>query len=125
MLLNVLCNLFYRCANCYDCPSCGTALAVRATAVPISSTGSSPGSSTSSDQGQGKSPSAKKMHYLKCPFCSWSSRDVGIPDQATGKLTSCSSPFIVEVVLYQSSWLTALFGVIFPINDKTQILKSC
>lgn len=26
----------------------------------------------------------KKVYYLVCGFCRWTSRDVGIPDQTTG-----------------------------------------
>lgn len=28
----------------------------------------------------------KKMYYLSCLACRWTSRDVGIPDQAVGKI---------------------------------------
>lgn len=73
---------YCRCANCFDCPSCGHTLSVRATTLhpvipnPLSSP-LEPGSKDVS------SPLIKKMHYLFCSFCRWTSRDVGLPDQAT------------------------------------------
>ena len=56
-----------RCANCFDCPSCGTTLTTRATTVQV------PGA-------DGK-PTTKKMYYLVCGFCRWTTRDIGLPDQ--------------------------------------------
>lgn len=55
-----------RCANCFDCPSCGTTLTTRATTV---------------QQGSGAEKTAKKMYYLVCGFCRWTTRDIGLPDQ--------------------------------------------
>lgn len=59
-----------RCANCYECPSCGNTLSTRATAVAIAS-----------DNPEEKA-TAKKVFYLACGFCRWSTRDVGIPDRS-------------------------------------------
>ncbi|EDO33773.1 predicted protein [Nematostella vectensis] len=58
-----------RCANCFDCPSCGNTLSTRATAVAVQSD-------------DAKTTQAKKVYYLACAFCRWSSRDVGIPDRS-------------------------------------------
>ncbi|KAJ8939603.1 hypothetical protein NQ318_010610 [Aromia moschata] len=59
-----------RCGNCYVCPSCQQELSTR-----IASKGSvNPEDAKSTP---------KKMYYLSCQFCRWSSRDVGIPDQST------------------------------------------
>ncbi|KAG5879779.1 hypothetical protein JTB14_001796 [Gonioctena quinquepunctata] len=60
-----------RCGNCYICPSCEQELSTR-----IAS------SKTPSDTEDAK-VTPKKMYYLSCQFCRWSSRDVGIPDQST------------------------------------------
>nr|CAH7743499.1 unnamed protein product [Callosobruchus chinensis] len=59
-----------RCGNCYVCPSCQQDLSTR-----IASKGSA-------NPEEAKS-TPKKMYYLLCQFCRWSSRDVGIPDQST------------------------------------------
>lgn len=59
----------YRCANCYDCPHCFHTLSIRATSV-----------TRNSEDG---SKTASKLYYLACFFCRWTSRDVGIPDQAS------------------------------------------
>ncbi|XP_065062648.1 dynactin subunit 4-like [Rhopilema esculentum] len=66
-----------RCGNCFDCPSCSNTLVIRATAINVPS--SPLGSATES----GKSPATKKMHYLFCSFCRWTSRDAGLEDQPT------------------------------------------
>jgi hypothetical protein len=58
-----------RCANCFECPSCGNALSTRATAIAIPS-----------DNPEEKT-TAKKVFYLACGFCRWSTRDVAIPDR--------------------------------------------
>lgn len=74
-----------RCANCFDCPSCGNTLSTRATAVAIQS-------DKSGDDG--KATQAKKVYYLACGFCRWSSRDVGIEDKsvASGAWQEQESP---------------------------------
>jgi dynactin-4 len=71
-----------RCMNCYDCPSCGHTLSTRASNVSLatSESGDLPATSPSPAGGDAKSAS-KKVYYLACGFCRWSSRDVGIPDQ--------------------------------------------
>lgn len=61
-----------RCANCFDCPSCGNTLSTRATAVAIQS----------DKTDDTKATQAKKVYYLACGFCRWSSRDVGIEDKS-------------------------------------------
>lgn len=58
-----------RCANCFDCPSCMHTLSTRATSIQI----------PSPDDPKKNVP--KKVYYLACGFCRWTSRDVGIPDQ--------------------------------------------
>ncbi|XP_028405032.1 dynactin subunit 4-like [Dendronephthya gigantea] len=58
-----------RCANCFECPSCGNALSTRATAIAMPS-----------DNPEEKA-TAKKVFYLACGFCRWSTRDVAIPDR--------------------------------------------
>ncbi|XP_078384508.1 dynactin subunit 4-like isoform X1 [Oculina patagonica] len=74
-----------RCANCFDCPSCGNTLSTRATAVAIQS-----------DKGgdDSKATQAKKVYYLACGFCRWSSRDIGIEDKsvASGAWQEQESP---------------------------------
>ena len=58
-----------RCANCFDCPHCSHTLSTRATSIAVPSA---------------EDPSkmvAKKVYYLACAFCRWTSRDIGLPDQ--------------------------------------------
>lgn len=60
-----------RCGNCYVCPSCQQELSTRiASKGPVNP--------------EDAKSTPKKMYYLSCQFCRWSSRDVGIPDQSTG-----------------------------------------
>jgi len=62
-----------RCSNCFDCPCCGHTLTTRATSQMVSNP-DDPGKST-----------PKKMYYLACGFCRWTTRDVGIADKPIGK----------------------------------------
>ena len=78
---------FYRCANCFDCPSCRHTLSTRATSISVPNP-DDPGKVT-----------PKKVYYLACGFCRWTSRDVGIPDQVVGKninLFTCK----VRIIMY-------------------------
>lgn len=62
-----------RCGYCFDCPSCQNSLSTRAVSL------------TSSGQSDEK-PVSRKLYYLACAFCRWTSREAGVPDQpvATG-----------------------------------------
>lgn len=87
-----------RCNTCFNCPSCQHTLSVRAsnTIVPAptpesvkpdgDSAGDGPKKENTPEPSSGK-PISRKMYYLACLNCRWSSRDVGIPDQtvATGQ----------------------------------------
>ncbi|EDW79842.1 uncharacterized protein Dwil_GK17803 [Drosophila willistoni] len=85
------------CANCFDCPCCQHTLSARATTVAVvrkpdeakdkeaqSGAGGESGSTTPLKPSS--VPATKKMYYLSCLSCRWTTRDVGIPDQgvATG-----------------------------------------
>ncbi|KAK7085882.1 Dynactin subunit 4 [Halocaridina rubra] len=63
-----------RCANCFDCPSCGHTLSTRATSVQAPCPEDANKTVT------------RKVYYLACTSCRWTSRDVGLSDQtvATG-----------------------------------------
>ncbi|OWR45255.1 hypothetical protein KGM_210246 [Danaus plexippus plexippus] len=70
-----------RCSSCFACPSCFHTLSTRATLARDPA------------GGDGKPP--KKMYYLSCFNCRWTSRDVGIPDQpvASGGWPERTNPF--------------------------------
>lgn len=85
----------YRCNSCFDCPSCQHTLSARGTTVVVPAIKKS----TTDDDTTGESTTAtttttvvetkaatKKMFYLSCLACRWTTRDVGIADQtvATG-----------------------------------------
>jgi len=78
-----------KCVNCFDCPSCGNVLSTRAsnvtlTTAPVAADAvadSSGGGGSASTTPDPKGGASKKVFYLACGFCRWSSRDVGIPDQ--------------------------------------------
>lgn len=76
-----------RCSNCFDCPSCGHTLTTRATSQLVSNP-DEPGKST-----------PKKMYYLACGFCRWTTRDVGIADksQATGAWQDLENPDALKI----------------------------
>uniref|UniRef100_A0A336KJC8 Dynactin subunit 4 n=1 Tax=Culicoides sonorensis TaxID=179676 RepID=A0A336KJC8_CULSO len=81
-----------KCNSCFDCPSCRHTLSARGTTVNVSNNvkkneeeDSSNKTLDSSIQTEGK-VTTRKMFYLACLACRWTSRDAGIPDQtvATG-----------------------------------------
>ncbi|EDV36912.1 uncharacterized protein Dana_GF11704 [Drosophila ananassae] len=88
------------CANCFECPCCQHTLSARATTVPVvrkteepkdTKEGESVGGAAAAPAAPASSkpsavPTTKKMYYLSCLSCRWTTRDVGIPDQgvATG-----------------------------------------
>lgn len=91
----------YRCNKCFECPSCQHTLSSRATTVHIpreteaksdskgdAKTEATPsGTSTSTpvpEADKSTKLSARKMYYLSCLACRWTSRDVGLPDQTNG-----------------------------------------
>lgn len=57
-----------RCGNCLDCPSCMQQLSLRAATVGPKNV-------------EDPKATPRKVYYLLCLNCHWSSRDVGIPDQ--------------------------------------------
>lgn len=70
-----------RCAGCFDCPSCLHTLSTKATTVIVSA--------NADDK-----PVAKKLYYLSCGFCRWTTRDIGVADQtvASGGWTEKENP---------------------------------
>ncbi|XP_011502768.1 PREDICTED: dynactin subunit 4 [Ceratosolen solmsi marchali] len=75
----------YKCSNCFDCPCCFETLSIRSGQVLVKS--------LHTTQEESK-PVTKKIYYLSCTLCRWSSRDAGIPDQtvATGSWREQESP---------------------------------
>ncbi|XP_054730427.1 dynactin subunit 4 [Anastrepha obliqua] len=71
------------CTNCFNCPCCQHTLSARATMVVVSKKSDEP---PKEGEGDNTKIVTKKMYYLSCLGCRWTSRDVGIPDQsvATG-----------------------------------------
>ena len=61
-----------RCANCFDCPSCGHTLSTRATSMQLQAP---------TEDGTNVKIVTKKLYYLVCAFCRWTSRDAGLQDQ--------------------------------------------
>ncbi|KAK3090117.1 hypothetical protein FSP39_009312 [Pinctada imbricata] len=70
------------CSSCFDCPSCGHILSNRATSMSVPDP-ENPGKTT-----------PKRMFYMVCGFCRWSTRDSGIPDKsvASGGLEDPENP---------------------------------
>lgn len=76
-----------KCNSCFDCPSCDSVLSARATSVqvPMGSTKEKEGTEEQSGDPVAASGKmvTKKMYYLACLSCRYTSRDVGISDQAS------------------------------------------
>lgn len=68
-----------RCNKCFDCPSCQHTLSSRAVSIQVPRKPEDDGKK----DGDSK-PITRKMYYLACLACRWTSRDVGIPDQMAG-----------------------------------------
>lgn len=73
-----------KCNTCFDCPSCQATLSARATQIQV------PMSTKEGEEpAEGSKMVSKKMYYLACLACRWTSRDVGISDQTS---QTCSWP---------------------------------
>ncbi|XP_012276685.1 dynactin subunit 4 [Orussus abietinus] len=84
-----------KCSNCFDCPCCFQTLSTRAGHAP-----SRPSSSANSgDDGKDVKATPKKVYYLSCSLCRWTSRDAGIPDQyvATGGWPEQENPHTIRI----------------------------
>lgn len=120
----------FRCSNCFDCPVCGHTLMTRATSQMVTNP-EDPGKST-----------PKKMYYMACGFCRWTTRDVGLHDQSVGmwyisfKLTYQSlvqqgisvlkwKSFIrlpwKVIIFFLMTWLTSLVYIWKTIFVKTNL----
>jgi len=76
-----------RCQNCFSCPSCHHTLVTRATNTSVTSilnttTDGDPDESLSqSTTASGLQTPSKKVYYLACSVCRWSTRDIRLADQ--------------------------------------------
>lgn len=75
-----------KCNTCFDCPSCQSTLSARATSVQVPMTSTS---KSGEETAESSKMVSKKMYYLACLACRWTSRDVGISDQPS---QTCSWP---------------------------------
>ncbi|XP_063977538.1 dynactin subunit 4 [Diachasmimorpha longicaudata] len=80
-----------KCSNCFDCPCCFQTLTIRAGHAPLRPTSSNPTEELKS--------TPRKVYYLCCSLCRWSSRDAGIPDQfvATGGWPEQENPHATRI----------------------------
>ncbi|XP_061929655.1 dynactin subunit 4 isoform X2 [Apis cerana] len=69
-----------KCSNCFKCPCCFQTLSTRAGHVPLRVI------PIEGEDSKDIKTTPKKVYYLFCSLCRWTSRDAGIPDQsvATG-----------------------------------------
>lgn len=72
MLIDLF-DFYNRCSNCFDCPSCGHTLTTRATSTSVP------------DPEDPNKTTPRKMYYMVCGFCRWTTRDVGIQDKSVGQ----------------------------------------
>ena len=57
-----------------------------------------------------KAMQAKKVYYLACGFCRWSSRDVGIEDKSVGEFKLPSVEQIMASCMYSNHFFFFLGG---------------
>ncbi|XP_065184106.1 dynactin subunit 4-like [Sycon ciliatum] len=67
-----------RCGNCCDCPCCGHTLSVMTSSQQQADADASASSATSTGTSPGQ---GKKVYYLRCSVCRWSSRDIDCADK--------------------------------------------
>ncbi|XP_076628370.1 dynactin subunit 4 isoform X2 [Colletes latitarsis] len=82
-----------KCSNCFECPCCFHTLSTRAGHVPVRH------SSAEREDVKDVKTTAKKVYYLFCSLCRWTSRDAGIPDQsvATGGWPEQENPHMSRI----------------------------
>jgi len=88
-----------RCANCFDCPSCGHTLSTRATSMQLQAP---------TEDGTNVKIVTKKLYYLVCAFCRWTSRDAGLQDQtvASGGWPQPEAPEAARFATLQEHYRT-------------------
>lgn len=80
-----------RCSNCFKCPCCFQTLSTRAGHVPLRVV------PADGEDSKDVKTTPKKVYYLSCSLCRWTSRDAGIPDQSMGMFTQKSYVYIYHV----------------------------
>ncbi|CRK88090.1 CLUMA_CG001875, isoform A [Clunio marinus] len=78
-----------KCNTCFDCPSCQATLSARATSIQVPMSTKGEGGDETDEGSASNKMVTKKMYYLACLACRWTSRDVGISDQTS---QTCSWP---------------------------------
>ncbi|XP_018356233.1 PREDICTED: dynactin subunit 4 isoform X1 [Trachymyrmex septentrionalis] len=83
-----------KCSNCFDCPCCFQTLSTRAGLAPVRAA-----APTEGEENKDVKATPKKVYYLFCSLCRWSSRDAGIPDQsvATGGWPEQENPHVMRI----------------------------
>ncbi|KAG5339367.1 DCTN4 protein, partial [Acromyrmex heyeri] len=83
-----------KCSNCFDCPCCFQTLSTRAGLAPVRAA-----APTEGEENKDVKATPKKVYYLFCSLCRWSSRDAGIPDQsvATGGWPEQENPHVTRI----------------------------
>ncbi|XP_018393235.1 PREDICTED: dynactin subunit 4 isoform X1 [Cyphomyrmex costatus] len=82
-----------KCSNCFDCPCCFQTLSTRAGLAPVRA------AAPEGEENKDVKATPKKVYYLFCSLCRWSSRDAGIPDQsvATGGWPEQENPHVTRI----------------------------
>lgn len=82
-----------KCSNCFECPCCFHTLSTRAGHIPLRVAPSE------GEDSKDVKTTPKKVYYLFCSLCRWTSRDAGMPDQsvATGGWPEQENPHIGRI----------------------------
>lgn len=90
-----------KCSNCFDCPCCFQTLSTRAglASQKVPGIGASASAAAEGEENKDVKSTPKKVYYLFCSLCRWSSRDAGIPDQsvATGAWPEQENPHTMRI----------------------------
>ncbi|XP_043579699.1 dynactin subunit 4 isoform X1 [Bombus pyrosoma] len=82
-----------KCSNCFKCPCCFQTLSTRAGHAPLRAV------PVEGEDSKDIKTTPKKVYYLSCSLCRWTSRDAGIPDQsvATGGWPEQENPHMNRI----------------------------
>ena len=82
-----------KCSNCFECPCCFHTLSTRAGHVPLRV------APPEGEDVKDVKTTPKKVYYLFCSLCRWTSRDAGISDQsvATGGWPEQENPYMTRI----------------------------
>jgi dynactin 4 len=111
-----------KCNSCFDCPSCHATLSTRAHIIQVPMTSSEGGKEKEEKSADATKMVSKKMYYLACLACRWTSRDVGINDQPS-QTSSWPEPEYFHATRFQNLLEHFQAVVLYEKQERNEYLK--